>query len=125
MSQLEHETAIADAGVGHGTAARSTLVLLSVGQMEAALRSVNERIRELAPKWDGLHAFVCECADPHCLNTLQIPGSVYDELRAAPRRFAVVPGHERPGSESLVLCADDYFVVSRPKVPPGDSMIRP
>jgi hypothetical protein len=119
-----HETT-ADVAVGPGVAAHNALVQLAVGQIEAALRSVNDRIRELAPTWDGTHAFVCECADPHCLCTLTIPAGVFDELRAAPRRFLIAPGHERAGSETLVLCADDYFIVSRPSASPGDAVIRP
>jgi hypothetical protein len=114
-----------DAAVGPGVAARSALVQVAIGQIEAALRSVNERIRELAPAWDGMLAVVCECADPHCLRTFTVPIGIFDELRASPRRFAVAPGHERAGFESIVLCADDYFVVSRPLLPAGDSVLRP
>jgi hypothetical protein len=116
---------VAEAAVRPGVAAHNELVQLAVGEIEAALRSVNDRIRELAPTWDGRHALVCECADPHCLCTLTIPAGVFDELRAFPRRFLIAPGHERTGSETLVLCADDYFIVSRPSAPPGDAVIRP
>jgi hypothetical protein len=119
-----HE-AVADAEVGSGVAAQSALVQVAIGEIEGALWSVNDRIRELAPTWDGLHALVCECADMHCLRTLSIPASAFDELRAAPRRFAVAPGHEEAESETVLLCADDYFIISRPRVPAGDPVMRP
>jgi hypothetical protein len=113
----------ADAAVGPGVAMQSALVHVAVGEIEVALRSVNDRIRELAPAWNGMHSFVCECADPHCLRTLSVPGRVFDDLRAAPRRFAVAPGHERAESETVVLCADDFFIVSRPRVAAEDAVL--
>jgi hypothetical protein len=125
MAECDGVEVTVDAPVGGGVAAQDALVELAVGQIEAALRSVNDRIRELAPAWNGMHALVCECANPRCMSTLSIPASVFDELRAAPRRFVVSPGHECAGSETLVLCADDYFIVSRPSAPPGVSVIRP
>jgi hypothetical protein len=119
------EDVTVDAPVGRGAAAQNALVHLAVGQIEAALWSVNDRIRELAPAWNGMQALMCECANPRCMSMLSIPVHVFDELRAAPRRFVVSPGHERAGSEMLVLCADNYFIVSRPSLPPSDSVIRP
>ncbi|HEX4679958.1 MAG TPA: hypothetical protein VH210_12235 [Gaiellaceae bacterium] len=114
-----------DASAGHGIAVEDALVRLVVEQIETGLRSFNDRVGELAPTWDGMHALVCECADPNCICTLTVPTGVFDELRAAPRRFLIAPGHERAGSEKLVLCADEYFIVSRPSAPPGDAVIRP
>jgi hypothetical protein len=114
-----------DTAVGPGIAAQYAPVRRAVGRTEAALRSINDQIRELAPTWDGMHVLLCECADPHCLRTLSIAAGVFDELRSASRRFLIAPGHERAGSETVVLRADDYFIVSRPSVPPGDAVIQP
>jgi hypothetical protein len=114
-----------DAAVGPGIAVQDVLVRLVVEKMETGLRSFNGRNRERAPTRDGMHALLCECADPHCPCTLTISAGIFDELRAAPRRFLIAPGHERKGSETLVLCADDYFIVSRPSVSPGAAVIRP
>jgi hypothetical protein len=119
------EDVTVDGPVGRGPAAQNALVHLAAGQIEAALWSVNDRIRELAPEWNGMQALACECANPRCMSMLSIPARVFDELRAAPRRFVVSPGHERAGSETLVLCADNYFIVSRPSLLPSDSVIRP
>jgi hypothetical protein len=84
---------------------------------EAVLRAVNDRIRELGNAWQARHDFICECADPCCLQTVTMPPGMYDELRTQPRHFALVPGHERPPSEILVRSGHRYTVVLRPDVP--------
>jgi hypothetical protein len=84
---------------------------------EAVLRAVNDRIHELGNGWQAGHHFICECADPCCLQTVAMPPGVYDEIRALPRHFTLVPGHERPASERFVRSGHTYLVVLRPDVP--------
>jgi hypothetical protein len=108
----DHEAAVDPDAVGPVGLGQTAL-----GEIEAALRSVNDRIRALAPRWDGMHDFVCECTDLHCLRSLSVSATVFDELRATPRRFAVVVGHQQEGSETVVTSAAGYLVVSRPGVP--------
>jgi hypothetical protein len=83
---------------------------------EAVLRAVNDRIRELGGTWQGRHDFVCECANPRCLQVVTMPPGVYDELRSTPRQFVLVPGHEQAASETLVSSGLSYLVVLRPDV---------
>lgn len=60
------------------------------------------------------YALVCECCDPSCLRVLRMPPAAYADLRSREERFAVLPGHERPGLETAVERAEAYVVVERP-----------
>jgi len=66
---------------------------------EAISRDVNERVAESAEHFAaGRTEFVCECADPNC--THRVPASLteYEQVRAEPTTFLVVPGHEQTTS---------------------------
>ena len=64
------------------------------------LREVNERIREVndgfvllggTPDW--VEAF-CECGRSGCLERVQVPSGLYEEIRGLDEHFLVAPGHE-------------------------------
>jgi hypothetical protein len=67
-----------------------------MAENEATYREANERIhtraRELA--FEGPIPFICECADDRCRELLRLTFAEYEAVRAEPRRFFVVPGHE-------------------------------
>ena len=68
-----------------------------LAQNEALFREVNERLREvseLSGTAEGGLDVVCECADEDCVERIGISLADYVRLRAHPRRFLVVPGHE-------------------------------
>jgi hypothetical protein len=68
---------------------------------QALFREVNERIEQLAE--DAAHPeFLCECADPDCVETLQLSIAEYESVRNFPRRFPLKPGHGRPEFERVV-----------------------
>lgn len=70
---------------------------------ESAFREVNERLERLGEEFgDESVEFLCECADPACTAALSIPVSLYEAVRDHPRRFVVVPGHQREGLERVV-----------------------
>src|SRR6266581_599755 len=70
---------------------------------ESVFREVNERLEELGEVLGGdTVELVCECGDPACSQALTIPVSVYEAVRADPRRFLVVPGHQRAELERVV-----------------------
>jgi hypothetical protein len=67
-----------------------------LAENEAIYREANEKIhtraRELA--FEGPIPFICECADDRCRELLRLTFVEYESVRAEPRRFFVVPGHE-------------------------------
>lgn len=83
---------------------------------QSLFRAVNEKIREMNEAFATVtaeFAIACECADTHCINTLQIAPADYDEVRAAPRRFAVLPGHVIPEVELVVDETPEYVIVEK------------
>jgi len=86
-----------------------------VGHNEALFRDVNERIE--AGHWPGDGgdpiAFRCECSRLGCNLLLELSLAAYEEVRAFPRRFLVVPGHELPDVERVVRRERGYVVVEK------------
>jgi hypothetical protein len=86
-----------------------------IAENEVAFRALNERISEW-PEHQGATArivFVCECGDDTCFERLSLNRAEYEAVRADPRYFAVVPGHEKPEVESVVERHAGYFVVQK------------
>jgi hypothetical protein len=100
-------------------AAGAAQVMLAVGehafvdQMDP-FRAINDGIRKLGQTWRGTYDFVCECADPHCAEAMQMSDREHDLLRAVGDRFAVVPGHENE-SEVVLARTDRYVLIQRPR----------
>lgn len=85
---------------------------------EVVFRAINERIRELSTRFDDGQgaepiAFICECADETCVERVDLTFQQYDEIRAIPVRFVVVPGHEATPLVERVIYRSDGFVVVR------------
>ena len=78
-------------------------------------RSINERIE--AGAWPAppseLVAFRCECAALGCNLLLEATLADYEAIRADPRLFLVVPGHELPEIETVVAREPGYIVVRK------------
>ena len=70
---------------------------------EVMFRAINERIRELAARfepWPRRSRFICECADETCVERVSLDDLQYDDVRAIPARFVVAPGMKQPRSSS-------------------------
>jgi hypothetical protein len=83
---------------------------------EAAFRVANERMRawpERRDHGDDPARYYCECADPACREQILLRAHEYEEVRADPHRFAVVPGHETQDVESVVRRTDRYAVIEK------------
>ena len=85
---------------------------------EVMFRAINERIRELAQRFEHVAgeplAFICECADETCVERVNLTSAQYDDLRAIPARFVVVPGHEAtPLVERVVFRSADFVIVRK------------
>jgi hypothetical protein len=79
---------------------------------QALFREVNERIEELSrPAYS--RAFICECCDETCHETLSITIGEYEQMRSDGNRFAVLPGHELLEVEEIVEANERYFIVAK------------
>ena len=82
---------------------------------EAVFREINEGIER--GRWPGEEdkpiSFRCECARLGCNEMLELTVRAYQRVRAYPRRFAVLPGHERSGVEVVVETQPGYLVVEK------------
>ena len=86
-----------------------------VAANEAALRKVNEAIER--GRWPGEDdkpvGFRCECARLGCDQVIELMISEYEQVRAHPRRFVLVHGHEVPAEDTLVVSGDGWVVVEK------------
>lgn len=88
-----------------------------VARNEAAFREANESIREAAQRYgaaDGL-PFICECAEPGCMEILRLVSTEYEAVRATPTHFITAPGHHRAseGWGKVVEQRDGYEIVEK------------
>jgi hypothetical protein len=83
---------------------------------EAFFRSINERIRGAVDRFqsDGhVYAFVCECADPGCMDRVSLSVAEYESVRADGTRFVVAPGHDVASIEDVVQETGDHMLVEK------------
>ena len=76
-----------------------------IARNEANARDVNDRF--------GMGQFTCECGDGDCHDLIKVPLDVYRSVRADDRRFVVVPGHEIPAMEDVVVSRESWAVVRK------------
>ena len=79
---------------------------------EATFRKVNEGI-EARRDPDGPLAFMCECGRLGCNKLVELTRAEYESVRANPRTFALVDGHEILEVEDVVGRTDRYIVVEK------------
>jgi hypothetical protein len=86
---------------------------------EALFREVNERIEELSRRAgiadddSLLPGFVCECSREDCTELLETTYQEYEAVRAHPRRFLVLPGHEDLEVDRVIERHKDSLVVEK------------
>jgi hypothetical protein len=82
---------------------------------EATIRDVNEGIER--GQWPGEEdtpvGFRCECARLGCNQLVELTVRAYEEVRANPRRFVVVPGHEFDDVETVIESRPGYIIVEK------------
>ncbi len=82
---------------------------------EAVFRSVNEGIQR--GQWPGDESrqvgFRCECARLGCNALLELTASEYEHVRANPRRFVMIAGHQIAAVETVIEGHDGYLVVEK------------
>jgi hypothetical protein len=87
-----------------------------IGLNEGVYREINERILDLDVRFPSRREIldlVCECGDTGCSERIRLSREDYEALRADPRLFAVVPGHEEPDVEQVVDHGSGYHVVRK------------
>jgi hypothetical protein len=86
-----------------------------IARNETIFREVNEAIE--AGRWPGEGAtpiaFRCECGELGCSLMIELTSSEYERIRSHPRRFFVVPEHERPEAEDVIERHGSYVVVQK------------
>jgi hypothetical protein len=90
-----------------------------VAMNEATFRKVNEGM-ETGQGSEGLLTFVCECGRLGCNKLIGLSRAEYERVRANPRRFAIVDGHQIDEVEDVVERADRYIVVEKRGYPEAE-----
>lgn len=86
-----------------------------LAQNETLFREVNERLEELSRRTgtaEGGVDFVCECADETCTGRIHLSLPEYEQVRADPQQFLVLPGHEA-AVEHVVADRGAYRIVEK------------
>jgi hypothetical protein len=82
---------------------------------EDMFRDVNDGIAR--GQWPGDPeapiGFRCECARLGCNVLVALTLAQYEAVRASPRRFVIVSGHELPEVEALIERHGEYAVVEK------------
>jgi hypothetical protein len=89
-----------------------------IARNDAMFRDANERIEGVARDLGvngGPLPFICECADTSCVEIVLLERDKYAAIRANPRRFLVLPGHEATADDAakVVESHDGYAVVEK------------
>lgn len=84
-------------------------------QNETLFREVNERVQEKVDGFGGGGAFqyFCECANADCTFRLVLTKAQYEDVRADPTQFVVLPLHFTPEVETLVSENEGYWIVRK------------
>lgn len=89
---------------------------IRAAQNQSLFRTVNERLQGLAEAFEFIAqtaTFACECADPSCVEPMNLSLAEYEALRADPNQFAVVPGHVYLDVERVISENERFMVVAK------------
>ena len=84
---------------------------------EALFRNLNEQINrfesddraDVSERID----FVCECSSAGCLKVVSVSRAEYEAIREGASTFVVVPGHEDPSIEDVLVSHSEFSVVEK------------
>ena len=86
-------------------AARNQVLYREVNEKMADLNEAFEQVLSLSGTW------VCECADLTCIEPMELTLAEYEELRAHPNRFMVIPEHADDTTERVIEEHPNYVVI--------------
>src|SRR3954447_19767915 len=86
-----------------------------IARNEAAYRDVNEGIRKGRSEHsaDTPRPFVCECGQLGCNQLVELTITEYEGIRAHPRRFFMLDGHQIPDVENVLERHQRYIVAEK------------
>ncbi len=91
--------------------------MLRAARNQVLYREVNEKIADLNEAFVQVVAisgsWVCECVDEACAGPMELTLAEYEQVRAYPDRFAVLPGHLDQTAERVVVEHSGYVVVEK------------
>jgi hypothetical protein len=93
-------------------------------QVQVRFRAYNEFAEELAGRVARLLGnptapaqaqlnILCECANAHCFERLELEAGEYEQVRTDPRQFVVRAGHEVEAVEEIAAVGDGCLVVRK------------
>ena len=82
---------------------------------EARFRDQNEWIEATSGSFgpSPRMAFVCECGDETCTQTVNLTKDEYESVRTTANRFLIVTNHENPEGEQVVSEGPRFAVVEK------------
>jgi hypothetical protein len=80
---------------------------------EARFRTQNEWVGTTGAVANTLLAFVCECGDGECGQTIMLTPEEYEFVRTTSNRFACALNHENPESEIVVSETERFAVIDK------------
>lgn len=81
---------------------------------QALFRAINEELRiATRPQEPESFTIACECADPGCVETLDVAVEQYRQIRAVPTHFIVLPGHIYPEVERVIVDDARFQIVEK------------
>jgi hypothetical protein len=85
---------------------------------QLVFREVNDRIRELAERFEveGPLEFICECSREECTEKVSLAADEYNGVRSSPTLFVIVPGHETLKVERVVDVNERFMLVEKIKL---------
>ena len=90
-----------------------------IAQNEAVFRLLNERTLEVLAEMGTVDdrprplEIICECGSASCKAMLAVSMEDYERARTDPRWFLVLPGHELPDVESVIVERSEYLFVEK------------
>ena len=94
-----------------------------IGRNEALFREVNERIERVTEALQVTSetiGILCECGNPSCTQTIEVPLREYERIRGESELFFVCMGHEEPDVEEIVEEHGNFGVVRKDPGPAAE-----
>lgn len=88
---------------------------MSADTRSGVFREVNERIAEIAGRWEweDKQGFLCECARSACTRSVLLTRAEYESVRGGSSRFFMSPGHEQAHQERVVGRREGFVIVEK------------
>ena len=87
-----------------------------IARNDSTFREANEKIAKAASEYELVEKvpLICECAKVSCTEIVRLSLVEYEEVRSAPTRFFVAPGHQAcEGVVSLLEDREGYMVLEK------------